>query len=386
LRQLPHQGCDEGSLNVRSPAGAFRKRDVPRRPERVAKPGAVTVGEGLCFSCDQHPGIRRVKRGRGFIYIKPDRRRVRAPAELARIRALAVPPAYRDVWVCMNPRGHLQATGRDARGRKQYRYHPRWREHRDCAKFDHILEFGRRLPRIRRRVARDLAKPGLSRERVLASLVRLLESTLVRVGNEEYARANGSYGLTTLRNRHARFHSGKVIFEFRGKHGIIRKVSVEDPALTRIVRRCADIPGQELFQWLDDLGERHPVDSSDVNEYLREAGGGPFTAKDFRTWYATLDALQWLRKRPVGGSRAVKREMTTAIQAVAARLGNTPAICRKSYIHPEVLLAYADGRLAKLNGQAPTTALRQLLRRRKTGSSSSTRAISSSQKSSTSPA
>jgi DNA topoisomerase-1 len=263
----------------------------------------------------------------------------------------------------MNPRGHLQATGRDARGRKQYRYHPKWREHRDCAKFDHILEFGRHLPRIRRRVAHDLGKAGLPRNRVLATLVRLLESTLERIGNEEYARTNGSYGLTTLRNRHAKIHGNQVSLEFRGKHGIVRKVRVDDPALARIVRRCADIPGQELFQWLDAAGERHRIDSSDVNGYLGEAGGGPFTAKDFRTWYATLDALQRLRKQPVNTSRGMKRELTAAITAVAARLGNTPAICRKSYIHPEVLLAYGDGRLAKLNGYAPTVALRRLLGR-----------------------
>ena len=323
------------------------------------------LGHGLCFSSDHQSGIRRIKRGQGFIYVKPDGRLVRAPAELTRIRALAIPPAYRDVWICMSPRGHLQATGRDARGRKQYRYHPRWREHRDYAKFDHILDFGRCLPRIHRRVSHDLGKSGLPRERVLATVVRLLESTLVRVGNEEYARENGSYGLTTLRSRHARFRGSQLSFEFRGKHGILRKVRIEDPALVRIVRRCADMPGQELFQWLDEAGERHRIDSSDVNDYLREAGGGPFTAKDFRTWYATLDAIQCLCKPPPAGTRAMKREMTAAIAAVAARLGNTAAICRKSYIHPEVLLAYSDGRLAKLAGHCPSVALRRLLRRRR---------------------
>jgi len=260
--------------------------------------------------------------------------------------------------------GHLQATGRDARGRKQYRYHPRWRETRDCAKFDHILDFGRSLPRIYRRVARDLGKSGLPRERVLATVVKLLESTLVRVGNEEYARANGSYGLTTLRNRHVRLRGGKLNLEFRGKHGIPRKVHIEEPALVRIIRRCADIPGQELFQWLDEGGERHRIDSADVNDYLRQAGGGPFTAKDFRTWYATLNALECLCKRPSEGVRGMKRAITAAIATVAARLGNTPAICRKAYIHPEVLLAYSDGRLAKLAGHCPAVALRRLLRRR----------------------
>jgi DNA topoisomerase I len=319
---------------------------------------------GLCFSTDRTPGIRRVRRGSGFVYVKPDGRRVRGGAELARIRGLAVPPAYGDVWICMNPRGHLQATARDARGRKQYRYHPRWREQRDCAKFDHILDFGRRLPRIRRRVARDLSKAGMPRERVLATIVKLLESTLVRVGNEEYARANGSYGLTTLRNRHASFANGKVSFQFRGKHGIPRKVRITDRALSRMVRRCADIPGQKLFQWIDDTGERHRVDSTDVNDYLGQAGGGPFTAKDFRTWYATLDALERLRRRPPPASSRDNREMKAAIAAIARRLGNTPAICRKSYIHPQVLLAFRDGRLAKLNGSTPALALRQLLSHR----------------------
>ena len=341
----------------------MRKRHV-LKAKRSSGAGRPSVGHGLSFSSDHEPGIRRLEHGKGFVYLKPGGRRVRAAAELARIRALAIPPAYRDVWICMNPRGHLQATGRDARGRKQYRYHPQWREQRDCAKFDHVLDFGLRLPQIHRRVTRDLGKSGLPRERVVATVVRLLESTLVRVGNEEYARSNGSYGLTTLRNRHAKFHGGELSFEFRGKHGIPRKVRIEDPALVRIIRRCVDIPGQELFQWLDEGGERHLIGSTDVNDYLRQASGGPFTAKDFRTWYATLDALQCLCKSPPQSVRAVKREVTTAIATVAARLGNTPAICRKSYVHPEVLLAYSDGRLAKLAGHCPAVALRRLLRRR----------------------
>jgi DNA topoisomerase-1 len=316
---------------------------------------------GLKFTSDDRPGIRRLKRGGGFVYVRPDGRRISDRAHLARIRALAVPPAYRDVWICTDPHGHLQATGRDARGRKQYRYHARWREHRDGAKFDRMLEFGRALPRIRRRVAQDLRKAGLPRERVLATVVRLLEFTLARVGNEEYARANGSYGLTTLRDRHVDIRGNQLSFEFRGKSGIEQRVCINDPALARIVRRCADIPGQELFQWIDAAGARHRVDSADVNEYLRGASGGPFTAKDFRTWFATLEAMQHLRKCVVGTEREVKRELSSAIAAVSARLGNTPAICRKCYIHPEVLVAYADGRLARLNGSAPALALRGLL-------------------------
>jgi DNA topoisomerase I len=304
-----------------------------------------------------------VRRGRSFIYFHPDGTKVSDSAQLARIRRLAIPPAYRDVWICCNPRGHLQATGRDARGRKQYRYHTSWRTHRDAAKFDRMLEFGRTLPRIRRRVAQDLRKSGLPRDRVLATVVRLLEFTLVRVGNEEYARSNGSFGLTTLRDRHVSVRGDELTFEFRGKSGIAHCVRVNDPALARIVRRCADIPGQELFQWIDSEGRRHRIDSADVNEYLRDASGGPFTAKDFRTWFATVEALQSLRRKPPRNQREVKRELTATIAAVARRLGNTPTICRKCYIHPEVLAAYADGRLGRLNGAQPAVALRGLLRR-----------------------
>jgi DNA topoisomerase I len=323
----------------------------------------VVDAEGLEFTNDGRPGIRRKRRGRNFTYFHPDGRKVAEVAQLARIRSLAVPPAYRDVWICCNPRGHIQATGRDARGRKQYRYHPRWRTHRDAAKFDRMLAFGRSLPRIRRRVAQDLRKPGLPRERVIATVVRLLEATLVRVGNEEYARENGSFGLTTLRDRHVNVRGDKLTFEFRGKSGIAHCVSVSDPALARIVRRCADIPGQELFQWIDADGERHRIDSADVNDYLREASGGAFTAKDFRTWFATVEALQALRKRPVGNKGEIKRELLATVAAVATRLGNTPAICRKCYIHPEVLTAFAAGRLARLNGTRPAVVLRGLLRR-----------------------
>jgi DNA topoisomerase I len=322
-----------------------------------------TVSKNLEFTSDCMPGIRRVRRGRNFTYFHASGRKVSDPALLARIRSLAIPPAYRDVWICSDPQGHLQATGRDARGRKQYRYHPDWRTHRDAAKFDRMLEFGRSLPRIRRRVAQDLRKSGLPRERVLATLVRLLESTLVRIGNEEYARSNGSFGLTTLRDRHVNVRGDRLTFEFRGKSGIAQSVSISDPALARIVRRCADIPGQELFQWIDADGERHRIDSADVNEYLREASGGPFTAKDYRTWFATVEALQALRKRPVGNKGEVKQELVATVAAVARRLGNTPTICRKCYIHPEVLIAYADGRLARLNGAKPAVALRGLLRR-----------------------
>ncbi len=304
-----------------------------------------------------------MRRGRGFVYLGLDGKKLTEANQLARIRSLAIPPAYRNVWICASPRGHLQATGRDDRGRKQYRYHARWRSHRDAQKFDHILDFGRALSRIRRHVAQDLRKSGLPRERVLATVVKLLDTTLVRVGNEEYARENGSFGLTTLRNRHVSVRGSTLYFEFRGKSGVVHRLAVSDPTLARIVRRCADIPGQELFQWIDSEGGRHRIDSNDVNEYLREASGGPFTAKDFRTWYATIEALAILRKLPVGNQRDVKRQVKKVIDAVAQRLGNTPAICRKCYIHPEVLLAYSQGRLAALAGGTSVRALRILLRR-----------------------
>jgi DNA topoisomerase-1 len=345
---------------------AQRRDSGPAEPQPEPQPESLraAAAEGLLFTSDRDPGIRRMRRGRGFVYLHADGHKVADEAHLARIRSLAIPPAYRDVWICASARGHLQATGHDARGRKQYRYHARWRSHRDGQKFDRILEFGRALPRIRRRVAQDLRKTGLPRERVLATVVKLLDATLVRVGNEEYARANGSFGLTTLRNRHVNVTGDTLNFEFRGKSGIVHRVTVSDPALARIVRRCADIPGQELFQWIDAEGGRHRVDSNDVNEYLREASGGSFTAKDFRTWFATIEALATLRKHPVGTQREVKRKLNEVIAAVAGRLGNTPTICRKCYIHPRVLEAYAAGQLLTLNGAAPGVVLRRLLRRR----------------------
>lgn len=316
----------------------------------------------LRFSSDREPGIRRVRCGRGFAYLDPAGRRVADARLIARVRSLAIPPAYRDVWICRDARGHLQAAGRDARGRKQYRYHPDWRLHRDAVKFDHILDFGRALPRIRRRVAVDLRRPGLPRGKVLATIVKLLETTLVRVGNEEYARVNGSFGLTTLRNRHVRRRNGHLCFEFRGKSGIVHCVEVSDPAIARIVQRCAEIPGQELFQWMDAQGTRHRVHSHDVNDYLREAGDGPFTAKDYRTWFATLNALDGLRRQPAGATRELRRQAKSVVAEVAGRLGNTPAICRKSYIHPRVLEAHAAGDLQRLAATRPEAALRELLR------------------------
>jgi DNA topoisomerase-1 len=265
------------------------------------------------------------------------------------------------VWICADPNGHLQATGRDARGRKQYRYHTRWRSHRDATKFDRMLEFGAALPRIRRRVTRDLRLAGLPREKVLATIVRLLECTLIRVGNEEYARANGSFGLTTLRDRHVELNGGTVQLEFRGKSGIVQRVSIADRSVARIVRDCRDIPGQELFQWIDADGERRRIDSSDVNDYLREASGGPFTAKDFRTWFATLEALDYLRTRSARTDRETRKLIVETAKYVSAKLGNTPAICRKCYIHPEVFAAFSAGKLGAIKGTAAPQVLRALL-------------------------
>jgi DNA topoisomerase I len=333
---------------------------------------AAARAEGLRYVSDAEPGIRRARHGKHFRYFTPDGKPLRDAAQLARIRSLAIPPAYTDVWICVSPHGHIQATGRDARGRKQYRYHARWREHRDSAKFDRMLEFGRVLPKVRRRVAQHLRLPGLPREKVLATIVRLLEHTLVRVGNEEYARTNGSYGLTTLRDRHVNIKGETLRFEFRGKSGIAHQVAISDPKIARIVQHCQDIPGQELFQWIDDEGERRGVDSSDVNEYLREACGSDFTAKDFRTWFATIEALKILRACRHSTQAEAKKNLKACIAAVAKRLGNTPTICRKCYVHPAVLNGYLDGALIKLNGTShPVLCMRQLLRKpRKTARSS----------------
>ncbi|MEJ0034562.1 MAG: DNA topoisomerase IB [Gammaproteobacteria bacterium] len=324
-------------------------------------PSPIIDVEGLRYTSDSQPGFSRVPRGKHFLFRDTRGRTIKDARVIQRIRKLAIPPAYRDVWICPHANGHLQATGRDARGRKQYRYHPRWREHRDTTKFDRMLEFGRALPRIRRRVAKDLRSGGLPKEKVLATIVRLLECTLIRVGNEEYARSNGSFGLTTLRDRHVEWQSGALLLEFRGKSGVEQRALVNDRRIARIVRDCRDIPGQELFQWIDEKGERRPIDSSDVNDYLREASGGSFTAKDFRTWFATLEALTRLRKERPGDGNEAKKQVLATVKAVSAKLGNTPAICRKCYIHPAVLSAHEAGRLTLLNGASAPLALHRLL-------------------------
>ncbi|HSQ05099.1 MAG TPA: DNA topoisomerase IB [Burkholderiales bacterium] len=323
----------------------------------------------LHFSSDRQPGIRRCARDAGFVYVLPNGRQVKNEQTLARIRKLAIPPAYRDVWICLSPDGHLQATGYDARGRKQYRYHPRWREVRDEDKFRRMLAFGRALPRIHRKVALDMRRPDMPREKVLATLVRLLETTLIRVGNEQYVRENRSYGLTTLRNRHVAVSRNAVHFGFRGKHGIHHRVTVEDPRVVAVVRRFRDLPGQELFEYVDGDGKRRVVTSSDVNEYLRDAAGEEFTAKDFRTWYATLRALAHLTGRTFANVREAKAHVKDMLGEVASKLGNTPAMCRKCYVHPIVIESFLAGTLAQ-NGSAirrnERAQLLQLLRRAST--------------------
>ncbi|HTJ28546.1 MAG TPA: DNA topoisomerase IB [Candidatus Limnocylindria bacterium] len=295
---------------------------------------------GLRYTTDAAPGIRRRPRRGGFSYIGVDGKPLTDRAELARIAALAVPPAYTDVWISPHANGHLQATGRDARGRKQYRYHKRWRAVRDETKFDRMLDFAKALPTIRRRVAQDLRAPGLPREKVLATVVSLLEATAIRVGNEEYARANGSFGLTTLHADHAQVQGATIRLRFTGKSGKRHDVTLRDPRLAKIVRAARDLPGQRLFEYLDDEGQAHPVDSEDVNAYLQEISGERFTAKDFRTWEATVGCALELGARTVDGVSAAKKTVVEAVERVAARLGNTPAVCRKSYIHPGVLAEF----------------------------------------------
>jgi len=284
----------------------------------------------------------------GFRYRDAHGGLIRKAEMLKRIRRLAVPPAWEQVWICAREDGHLQATGRDARGRKQYRYHPDWRTVRDGTKFSRLADFERALPRIRRRVARDLALPGLPREKILATVVRLLETTFIRVGNEEYARANSSFGLTTLRTRQVRVNGSKIRFQFRGKSGVEHAIELDDARMAAIVRRVRELPGQELFQYVDDDGTRHSVDSADVNAYIREAAGAEFTSKDFRTWAGTRLAAEALRRIGPWRSKAeAQRNVATAIESVSRLLGNTKAVCRKCYVHPGVLEAYLAGRSAR---------------------------------------
>ncbi|MET0287785.1 MAG: DNA topoisomerase IB [Polyangiales bacterium] len=300
---------------------------------------------GLHYVHDRQPGIRRKRSGKNFRYLHDSGKAVDAAA-LERIRKLVIPPAWTDVWICRDPQGHLQATGRDVKGRKQYRYHARFREARDETKYERLFDFASVLPRIRGKVEADLRRHGLSKDKVLAAVVRLLEVTLIRVGNEEYSRLNNSFGLTTLRDGHARIRGAQVQFNFRGKSGKEHTVSISDQKLAKIVKRCRDIPGEELFQYLDEAGERHVVDSADVNEYLRGIAGDDFTAKDFRTFAGTvLAAVALASAGPADTQTAGKRAIVDAIKQASERLGNTPSVCRKCYVHPGVLEAYLRGKV-----------------------------------------
>jgi DNA topoisomerase-1 len=301
---------------------------------------------GLRYTTDAKPGLARKRAGKGFRYVGPDGETVRNPETLRRIRSLVIPPAWKDVWITTDPRGHLQATGRDARGRKQSRYHPRWRAIRDETKYERMLLFGDALRRIRKRVEEHLGLRGLPREKVLATVVRLMDSTLIRVGNDEYAKENKSYGLTTMRRKHVKVNGSQLVFRFHGKSGVRHEVGVQDRRLARIVRQCQELPGYELFEYLDADGQAHTIDSTDVNEYLREISGGEFTAKDFRTWAGTVLAWMALREfEPFESETQAKKNLVQAIKEVARRLGNTPAVCRKCYLHPGVLECYLEGSL-----------------------------------------
>ena len=304
------------------------------------------AGSRLAYVNDGDPGLTRRATKAGFSYVDAQGRRITDPAQLARIAALAIPPAWTQVWICADACGHIQATGRDQKGRKQYRYHPDWRAARDEAKYDRMIAFGRALPRLRRRVEADLARRGLPREKVLAAVVRVMELTLIRVGNEEYARANRSFGLTTLRDRHAQITGAGAMFEFRGKSGKVHRTGLRDRRLARIIKACQDLPGQRLFQYVDEAGQRRAVESADVNAYIRAATGGDFSAKDFRTWAGTLAAAHELGgEAPAESPTAARRRAAACVKAVAARLGNTAAVCRAAYIHPRVLSAWEAGEL-----------------------------------------
>ncbi|MGB7417158.1 MAG: DNA topoisomerase IB [Thermosynechococcaceae cyanobacterium] len=313
---------------------------------------------GLRYVSDDQPGIERQKVGRGFSYIDLDGNRIAPSPERDRIQALAIPPAWTDVWICPNPQGHLQATGRDAKGRKQYRYHPQWQRLRNRAKFDRLLPFGMALSSVRQQTAQHLKLKGLPREKVLATVVRLLEKTLIRVGNDQYARRNQSFGLTTLRDRHVEIEKGQVTFEFRGKSGVEHAITLEDPRLAKIIQQCQDIPGYELFQYFDENKQRQTVDSGDVNVYLQQTMGTDFTAKDFRTWAGTvLTAAELLKVSDFEDDKQAQQYVRETVKTVARQLGNRPATCRKYYIHPAIIEIYIE---AQLGGMMKTLQLERL--------------------------
>ena len=346
-RVEPHSG----QFMKRHLSGGRRQTTIPaaRNPPAVSPAPEESAKEaGLRYTNDSRPGIRRIRRGSSFRYLTADGRTIRDAGELSRIKSLVIPPAWKDVWISPDPRGHLQASGRDARGRKQYRYHHKWREVRDETKYDRLIGFAGKLPTIRRRTASDLRNPRLTRAKVLAAVVQLLEKTLIRVGNDEYARDNHSFGLTTMRDAHVNIKGGRVRFLFRGKSGVEHDIDLDDRRLARTIKACRDIPGYDLFQYYDQDGERHAIGSDDVNMYLKEITAEDYTSKDFRTWAGTVLAAQILRDFEAFDSDAqAKRNIVRAVESVAKRLGNTKAVCRKCYIHPAILDAYVDGSMLK---------------------------------------
>ncbi|WP_230530121.1 DNA topoisomerase IB [Microvirga roseola] len=317
--------------------------DPNSSPENVVDPRDAAETAGLTYVSDEEPGIRRKKAGKGFTYLRPDGKKVEDEATLERIRKLAIPPAYTDVWICPKASGHIQAIGRDAKGRKQYRYHQAFREVRESTKYEHMLEFAKGLPAIRKTIDEHMSQRGLPREKVLATVVHLLENTLIRVGNSDYAKQNKSYGLTTLRDPHVKVDGSELKFQFKGKSGKTWRLSVKDRRIAKIVKACQDLPGQDLFQYLDENGEQQSVTSADVNAYLKDITGREITAKDFRTWAGTVLAAMALSEFEEFDSEAkAKKNIRAAIETVSARLGNTPTVCRKCYVHPEVFTCYLD--------------------------------------------
>jgi DNA topoisomerase-1 len=348
-------------IALASKCGVATKKD-PLPDSSTTKPDPIEVAReaGLRWVSDERPGIRRLKAGKGFRYVAPDGTPVRDDATLARIRSLAIPPAYKDVWICPLANGHLQATGIDERGRKQYRYHPKWREARDENKYARMMQFGAALPKIRSATQKHLALPGMPREKVLATVVQLLEKTLIRVGNEEYARTNKSHGLTTMRNRHVAVEGSHVTFSFKGKSGVRHAIDLHDRRLARVLEKLTDLPGQELFQYVDDAGATHAIASTDVNAYLKEISGQDFTAKDFRTWAGTvLAALALQEFEKFDSQTQAKKNIVAAIENVSKKLGNTPSVCRKCYVHPVVLDSYIDGSLIETLAQRAAESTRR---------------------------
>jgi DNA topoisomerase I len=327
--------------------------------EPVLDPVDSARAAGLRYTTDRKPGIRRIKNGSGFKYVDASGKPIRAAADMHRIRALVIPPAWTRVWISPDPRGHLQATGRDARGRKQYRYHSKWREVRDQTKYHRMIGFAQALSGIRRRTGQDLKRSGLTRVKVVAAVVQLLEKTLIRVGNDEYAKQNRSFGLTTLRDGHVEVKGDRVRFSFRGKSGVEHEVDLNDRRLARVVRQCRDLPGYDLFQYIDEDGNRQTIASEDVNAYLKDVTGEDYTSKDFRTWAGTVLAAQMLRELDAFDTESqAKKNIVRAVEAVAKRLGNTKAVCRKCYIHPAIVDAYLDGSMLKTIAQRARRAAR----------------------------